>query len=332
MMKRMLGTSGIETSAIGLGCWAIGGPWTFNGSAAGWGTVDDAESIKAIQRAMDLGVTLFDTAANYGAGHSECVLGKAIKGKRDKIQISTKFGYEVNEAGKSVRFYGPTEESGDIAPHVRETLEASLTRLGTDYLDIFLLHVGGLEIPRALEVRAELEKLVAEGKIRAYGWSTDRLDAIDAFAGLPGCALVEQQFSVLDGNADLLDLCERRNLASLIRGPLGMGLLTGKFSAGTRFGANDVRSAMSWHPGFKDGKPTDAWLKSLEAIRGILTEGGRTLAQGALSWLLARSPATIPIPGFRSCVQVEDNAGTLGKGPLSIKAMVEIDRILGRNM
>ncbi len=329
MTKRILGKSGIETSAIGFGCWAIGGPWTFNGSAGGWGTVDDGESIAAIQRAIDLGVTLFDTAANYGAGHSERLLGKAIRGKRDKVQISTKFGYQVNEAGKDVQFYGPTEESGDIASHVRKDLEASLERLGTDYVDVFLLHIWGLEIPRALEVRAELEKLVAEGKIRAYGWSTDRLDAIEAFAGQPGCAAIEQQFSVLDGNAELLDFCDQQNLASLIRGPLGMGLLTGKFSADTRFGSNDVRSAMSWHPGFKDGRPTDAWLKSLEAIRGILTENGRTLAQGALGWLLARSPAAIPIPGFRSIAQVEENAGTLIKGPLSPVAMEEIDRILG---
>lgn len=331
MTKRILGKSGIETSAIGFGLWAVGGPWTFNGNPGGWGAVDDAESIDSIRLALDMGVTLFDTAANYGAGHSERVLGKAIAGKRDKVQISTKFGYQVDEAGKSVRFYGPTEETGDVAAHLRKDLEASLSRLGTDYIDMYLLHVWGLEMPRAFEVREELDKLVSEGKIRAYGWSTDRADAIERFSGTPGCAAVEQQYSVLDGNQELLTLCEKKGLASLIRGPLGMGLLTGKFSTDTRFGSDDVRSAMAWHPGYRDGKPTQEWLNALESVRGVLTEGGRTLAQGALGWLLAKSPAAIPIPGFRNRKQIEENAGALAKGPLTPAAMAEIERILGRS-
>ena len=330
MTKRALGKSGIETSAIGFGLWAVGGPWTFNGNPGGWGTVDDAESIDSIRLAMDMGVTLFDTAANYGAGHSERVLGKAIAGKRDKVQIATKFGYEVDEARKSVRFYGPTEETGYVSAYVRRDLEASLSRLGTDYIDLYFLHVWGLEMPRALEVREELDKLVAEGKIRSYGWSTDRADAIEQFAGHTGCAAVMQQYSVMDGNQELLSLCEKKGLASLMRGPLGMGLLTGKFTADSKFGSDDVRSAMAWHPGYKDGKPTREWLGALESVRGVLTEGGRTLAQGALGWLLAKSPVAIPMPGFRNRKQIEENAGALAKGPLSPAAMAEIERILGR--
>jgi aryl-alcohol dehydrogenase-like predicted oxidoreductase len=102
---RTLGRSGIKISPLGLGCWAIGGPWLFNGGQAGWSKVDDAESTRAIHRALELGVNFFDTAANYGAGHSERLLGKAIHGHRDQVVIATKFGYHVDEAAKEVIHY-----------------------------------------------------------------------------------------------------------------------------------------------------------------------------------------------------------------------------------
>jgi aryl-alcohol dehydrogenase-like predicted oxidoreductase len=329
-MKRNLGRSGIEVSAMGMGCWAIGGPWDFLGSPAGWSTVDDAESIRAIHAAVERGVTLFDTAANYGAGHSERILGQAVAGRRDRVVISTKFGYELDEAGRKVISYGPEENESDIAPHVRESLEASLRRLGTDYVDVFLLHVWGLEIERALAVRDELEKLVAEGKVRTYGWSTDRADAVEAFSTQPGCGVVEQQLNVMEDGPELLALCERLDLASLNRGPLGMGMLTGKVTPSRTFKDDDVRKHAQWFAGIKDGRPNQAWLDALESIREILTSGGRTLAQGALAWIWARSEKTVPIPGFRSVAQVEENAGAMDFGPLTPAQMSEIDRILGR--
>jgi aryl-alcohol dehydrogenase-like predicted oxidoreductase len=101
-MRRSLGRSGIEVSAVGMGCWAIGGPWDFLGSPAGWSVVDDAESTRAIHAAIDLGANFFDTAANYGCGHSERLLGQALKGRRDQVVIATKFGYDVDEANKKV--------------------------------------------------------------------------------------------------------------------------------------------------------------------------------------------------------------------------------------
>jgi aryl-alcohol dehydrogenase-like predicted oxidoreductase len=328
--NRKLGRSAIEVSPMGLGCWAIGGAWTLNGSPAGWTGVDDAESIRAIRAALDLGVNFFDTAANYGAGRSERLLGKAVQGRRDKVVIASKFGYKVDEAAKAVTAYGQPEEDSDAAPHVRADLEASLRRLGTDYLDVYLLHIWGHKIERALEARDVLEQLVQEGKIRTYGWSTDRADAIRAFATSPRCGVVEQQLSVLDGDAELLALCEEWNLASLNRGPLGMGMLTGKFSPTTTFAEDDVRKHADWHPGFRDGKPTKDWLDKLDSIRGVLTAGGRTLAQGALTWIWARSPNTIPIPGFKSVKQAEENAGAMRFGPMTPDRMDEIDRILGR--
>lgn len=328
---RRLGRSGIEVSALGMGCWAIGGPWEFNGGAAGWSRTDDDESVRALRRALELGVNLFDTAANYGAGHSERLLARAFAGHREEVVIATKFGYAVDEAASSVRHYDASEEHSDVASRVRSDLEASLRRLDTDHVDVYLLHVGGLSIERATDVAAVLEDLVIEGKVRTYGWSTDRTDAVAAFATGSGCGVVEQGLSVLDeDDGSMLRLCDERDLASLIRGPLGMGLLTGKFTATSTFPADDQRAHAEWHPGFHDGRPTSAWLSRVDAVREVLRSDGRTLAQGALAWLWARSGRTIPIPGFRTVAQVEENAAALVFGPLSETAMRRIDELLGR--
>lgn len=330
-MMRTLGRSGIRVSALGMGCWAIGGPWTLDGIQSGWSGVDDAESLRAIQRVLDFGVNFFDTAANYGAGHSERLLGRAFKGRRDQVVIATKFGYRVDEEGRKVVRYDVKEEEANVARHLRDDLEGSLRRLDTDFIDVYQLHVWGLAIDRALEAREILEDLVKEGKIRTYGWSTDRLDAIQAFSTGPNCGVVQQQLSVLDGNLALLAYCEQHNLASINRGPLGMGSLTGKFAPDTTFDRDDVRAHAEWHPGFKDGKPRRDWLEKLATIREVLTSGGRTLAQGALAWIWARSPVTVPIPGFKTAAQVEENSRAMEFGPLSADQMAEIDRILGRD-
>lgn len=327
---RVLGRSGIQVSALGMGCWAIGGLWTLNGSPAGWSGVDEAESLRALQRAFDLGVNFFDTAANYGAGQSERLIGQAFKGRRDRVVIATKFGYHVDEVSKKVVHYGTKEEESDVASRLRENLEGSLRRLQTDYIDVYQLHVWGQEIERALEARDILEELVKEGKIRTYGWSTDRLDAVEAFSTGSHCGVVQQQLSVLDGNLELLAHCEKNNLASINRGPLGMGSLTGKFAPESTFAEDDVRAHAQWHPAFKHGKPSRDWLDRLASIREVLTGGGRSLAQGALGWIWARSAVTIPIPGFKTTAQVEENCRALEFGPLSAAQMAEIERILGR--
>jgi aryl-alcohol dehydrogenase-like predicted oxidoreductase len=329
-VKRALGRSGIEVPAVGMGCWAIGGRWKFGQDDAGWGDVDDAESTRAIHAAMEHGATFFDTAANYGAGHSERVLGAALRGRREQAIVATKVGNMVNEADRQVDFYGETEAESDVAPHLREDLEKSLKRLQTDYVDVYLLHVWGLSIERALEAREIFEALVQEGKIRTYGWSTDRLDAIEAFSTGPGCGVLEQELNVFTGSAEILAYAEKSNLASINRAPLGMGVLTGKMTPQTSFAEGDVRRTVDWFPGIKDGRATQEWLDNLAAIRDILTSGGRTPAQGALAWLWGRSPNTVPIPGFRTVAQVEENARAMEFGPLAPDQMAEVDRILGR--
>ncbi|MCG3208713.1 MAG: Aldo-keto reductase YhdN [Anaerolineae bacterium] len=329
-MKRLLGRSGIEVSAVGMGCWAIGGLWKYVGNQAGWGVVDDAESIRAIHKAIDLGCNFFDTALNYGCGHSERILGQAVKGRREQVVIATKFGHKVDFANKEVGFYGDAEEDSDVASHMRTDLETSLSHLATDYIDLYQLHTWGLSIDRALEVRDVLEAFVAEGKIRTYGWSTDRTDAIKAFATLPNCSAVQQALNIFDGNLELLALCETLNLASINRSPLGMGVLTGKFSPNSTFGEDDVRKYVNWFAGFDQGKPSRAWLEALDAVREVLTSNGRTLAQGALAWLWGRSPVTIPIPGFKTMAQVEENCTAMQFGPLTAAQMQEIEAIIGQ--
>jgi aryl-alcohol dehydrogenase-like predicted oxidoreductase len=328
--KRTLGKSGIEVSALGLGCWAIGGPWNFLGSPAGWSAVDDAESIRAIHKAVELGVNFFDTAANYGCGHSERILAQALKGKRQQVVIATKFGYKVDETAKNVFAYGESEEESDAAAHLRDDLENSLTRLQTDYVDVYLLHVWGLTIERALEAREVLEALAAEGKIRTYGWSTDRPDAVKAFSTSAHCGVVEQQLNIFDGNLELLALCDELNLASINRGPLGMGILTGKFTASSSFNDDDVRKHTQWFAGLKNGHPTKEWLDALNAVKEVLTSNGRTLAQGALAWIWAKSQKTIPIPGFKTVKQVAENAGAMEFGPLTKQQMAEIQKLINK--
>ena len=174
--------------------------------------------------------------------------------------------------------------------------------------------------------------LFRSGKIRAYGWSTDSPERAAVFAEGQHCVAIQHQMNVLDDNPALIALCEEFNLASINRGPLAMGLLTGKFGAGATLPIDDVRGRHSpeWMRYFKDGQPNPVWLKKLEAVRDILTSQGRTLAQGALAWLWGRSKQTLPIPGFRTIAQVEENCAALNHGPLTAEQMREINGLLER--
>ncbi|GAA2717574.1 aldo/keto reductase [Micromonospora olivasterospora] len=236
-------------------------------------------------------MTLFDTASNYGAGHSERVLGRALAGRRDRAVIATKFGNRADEA-------------------TREWT-------GTDAAPAYA----------ALDLVDTLEGLVAQGKIRAYGWSTDNPDSARAFAGAgPHCAAVQHDESVLLDNPATFAVCDELDLASINRGPLAMGLLTGSDRA---VGRDDVRGmAPDWLVWFTDGRPTPEWSARVARIRDALTADGRTLAQGALGWLLARSPRTVPIPGCRTVAQAEENFAALALGPLPADAYAEVERLL----
>lgn len=326
LSARTLGRSGIEVSPLGMGCWAIGGPFWAGETPLGWGEVDDSESVRAIHAALELGITLFDTANVYGVGHSERVLGRALAAARPRAVIATKFDAVFDETTRQV-------SGGDASPAgIRSACEQSLRRLGTDYIDLYQFHNGGYPLDQAGQVRETLERLVQEGKIRAYGWSTDDPERALAFTPAPHYTAVQLQLNVLDDNPDVLRICEEHNLAALNRGPLAMGLLTDKYTTETRTAADDVRGAKSpgWMKYFKDGKPSAEWLRRRDAVREILTSGGRTLAQGALAWLWARSPKTLPIPGFRTVAQVRENAAAVRFGPLAPEQMRAIEQLLER--
>ncbi|NLK65707.1 MAG: aldo/keto reductase [Tissierellia bacterium] len=325
MEQRVLGKSGIKVSPMGIGCWAIGGQFYMDGKIDGYGETDDNMSIAAIHAALDLGINFIDTADAYGIGHSERLVGKAIKDRRSQVVLATKFGYFGSEATKTLQGYNVTPD------YIERACEASLKRLQTDYIDLYQLHVWEIALSEIDPVIETLDKLVSKGKIRTYGWSTDLTNGAKLFAEHQNCSAIQQKLNVIYGNEELLKLCEEKGLANINRNPLAMGLLSGKYKRDTTISRNDVRGAGHFWADemFKDGKPNPAAYDKLEAIRDILTMGGRTLVQGALGWIWAKSDITIPIPGFKTVKQIEENAKAMDWGPLSKDQMMEIDRILG---
>ncbi len=323
-MKRTLGKSGLEVSAMGLGCWAIGGPWDFSDGkeswAAGWGQVDDAESVWAIQTALDLGINFLDTAANYGAGHSERILAKALKGKREKVVIATKFGFLVDEKNKKV-----TTDDALIVQNIRKDCENSLRRLDTDYIDVYQLHQGGLDPEIAPPVMDKLEELVAEGKIRWYGWSTDSSERAAIFAQGKHCTSIQFDLNVYRDNPETRRIIAENNLAGINKSPLNRGILTGKFHSDSTFPENDIRHGLN----FREGVAAER-LQQLEMVRDVITANGHTLAQASLAYIWALDPNMVPIPGFRSIAQVKENAKAMELGPLSKDQVSQIHKILGR--
>jgi aryl-alcohol dehydrogenase-like predicted oxidoreductase len=330
MFKRRLGRSNLEVSAMGLGCWAIGGPWDWleaNGSRepVGWGQVDGAESIRAIHYALDAGVNFFDTAANYGSGHSERILAQAIAGRRDKVILATKFGYVVDEEKRTVT------EPEEVLPRIRQECEDSLRRLQTDYIDLYQFHQGAYPPEKAAEVRDVLESLVEEGKIRWYGWSTDHPQAAMVFAQGAHCTAIQHWLNMAANTPEVLEIlavCDTYDQASINRSPLSSGRLTGKFTVDSTIPADDWRR--SW--GDFRAEKAARHLQRIEAVRKMFADSGdpRTQAQIALAWIWTRGERTIPIPGFKTVAQVKENIQAMEFGLLSKEQMQMIDEIFER--
>ncbi|MBY0228540.1 MAG: aldo/keto reductase [Gemmataceae bacterium] len=318
-MKRRMLRCGIEVSEIGLGCWAIGGPFWDRGGWMGYGDVDDAESLRCLRRALDLGVTFFDTADVYGCGHSEALLGEAF-GDRPDVVVSTKFGFVFDCAERKVT----GQDAGPEA--MRRSLEGSLRRLRRERIDQYGLQLWDYPLERAGEVLEALDRFVDEGKVRSYAWLTDDLERVKWFAA-HGKHVVgaPQLLNVLENSPPLLAWCEEQGMPALARRPLCMGLLTGKFDASSTFPENDMRKRFGWN--FGTGKQA-TWLRKLEALRGILTRDGRTLAQGSLCWVWGRSRLAMPCPGFKNLKQLEENVAAERFGPLPAEQMAEIAAVL----
>jgi aryl-alcohol dehydrogenase-like predicted oxidoreductase len=321
MQFKTLKNSDIQISPMGFGAWAVGGEWIFDKGQAGWGKVDDDESIRAIHAALDAGITLIDTAANYGTGHSEEIVGQAIKGRRDQVVIATKFGFDVDEANKRVAYY---QNPDDTIHNLTSECERSLNHLGTDVIDIYQFHMWDYPPERVPDLLDGLEKLVAQGKIRSYGWSTDNVELAKQFAAGEHCAVIQQAANVLDPAKAMFALTAENGLISLVRSPLAMGFLSDKYGKDASFVSTDVRSHA-----FSSSDISEIVVKR-DKIREILTSNGRSVVQGALAWLWAVGEQVVPIPGIRTEAQAVENAAATAFGPLTPEQMAEIEQLLGR--
>ena len=313
-----------DIAPLGMGCWPIGGAMLRGSETLGYANSDDAESIRTLHAAVECGITLFDTAAAYGAGHAERLLSQALKGRSDVVIVS-KIGIAIDEDSKQL--LGP-----EIAPDtVIPAIERCLARLGRDCVDQILLHQNDLALPAAEAIFDEMEKARSSGKIRSYGWSTDFSKATEAVAQRPGFTGVEHAMNVLVDAKKMQDVVHANGLSALIRSPLAMGLLTGKYDATTQMQSNDIRSSSNLViKYFENARANPEFLSKFDAIRDLLTVDGRSLTQGALCWLWGKNENNIPIPGARTVAQIEGIAGALAFGPLPAPVMDEIETLIDR--
>jgi aryl-alcohol dehydrogenase-like predicted oxidoreductase len=311
MESRKLGRSGLKVSPLGLGTARIAGLGWREDLAPRVPSRAKRDAVRQIQAAVDLGVTLFDTADNYGQGLNERILGEALQGRRDGIVVATKFGEDPI----------PNQEdpwSLDVGT-VERVCEASLRRLRVECIDLYLLHRRDYPLERAPVLMEVLEDLVRAGKIRYYGWSTDDVERARLFAHGEHCIAIEHRLNIFNDNAAMLDLCREQDLASLNRVPLLMGVLTGRWSPETKLEEGDRRE--QW---FED----EGFLKLLACAQQIdpyLTGDGRSYVQGALGWIWARSPLAIPLPGFRNMEQMQELVQAQQFGPLPLDIMQAIE-------
>ena len=316
---------GLTGPAIGVGTWALGGTWRFDGRDAGWGAADDAVSVRALLAAVELGATVIDTAAAYGTGHSERVVGRALReldaAVRERVVVATKFGLVFDEESR-------TGAGTDVRPGaIRAECDSSLRRLGVERIDYYQLHGGADGAGQAEEVVATLEELVAEGKVRLFGTSQHDLEVIEVFARSQHCAGLQTQANVFGWSEAVLEAGRQHCLPVLARSPLAMGLLTGSYRLDHRPQPGDVRLDTPWWTYFDDDAMAE-WLVRLDAVRDLLTVGGRSLAQGSLGYLWAVDPALVPLPGCRTPEQAQDNIGALAFGPLPTETAAEVTSLL----
>ena len=310
MKFRRLGRSGIKVSPLGLGTARMAGLGWHDDLAPQDSCQAVQDAVWQIQAAVDLGVTFFDTADNYGQGLCERILGKALRGRNENIVVATKFGEDP--------IPGQEDPWSLDAGSIQTACEASLCRLQVECIDLYLMHRRDYPIDRAPELIEVLENLVRVGKIRYYGWSTDDVERARLFARGKHCIAIEHRLNVFNDNTAMLDLCREQDLASLNRGPLLMGVLTGRWSPKTKLEESDPRAQWFEHEEF---------LKVLACARQIepyLTSEGRSCAQGALGWIWARSPLTIPLPGFRNMEQMQALVHARQFGPLPLDVMQAI--------
>jgi aryl-alcohol dehydrogenase-like predicted oxidoreductase len=305
MKHRKLGKTGWNVSAVSMGCWGIGGQW---------GPVEERDAIAAIETARECGVNLFDTADAYGMGLSEEIVGKVLGKRPDDIYVATKVG----NWGR--RF------DDDVLPFksvhcIYESCHASLYRLKTDVIDLYQCHIQKPDHPDVF-IEA-FETLKQQGKIREYGISTDDLSGLEAMNASEGCATCQIRYSIFDRSAEkeLFPYCLENNIGVLLRGPLAMGILTGKFSPETTF-EDSVRER--WNQGEAHQKFLRR-VETAEKLKKLVTEE-RSLLDIALQFTLTQPAVTCSIPGMKNADQARSNTGAV-TGELSHQDLAVINGI-----
>ncbi|HNU91760.1 MAG TPA: aldo/keto reductase [Spirochaetota bacterium] len=306
MLYTRLGRSDIEISKLILGTWAIGG--------ANWGPYDESQAVSAIDEAIDSGITTIDTAPTYGSGHAEELIGRTIKGRRDRVVIATKCGLDFQNG-----------YARDLTPaFLEQEIENSLKRLGTDYIDLYQPHWPDPDTPVEYTMEA-LERFQAQGKIRAVGLSNyGAAELSEALAFAPVVSL-QPPYSLLerDIEREVQPLCANSGISMIPYGSLGAGMLTGKYAEPPKFRKDDARS---FFYRFFDRRYWPGVCALVELLRSIASAHGARPGHVAIAWLLSREAVAATIVGARSAEQVRDNIGGLELG-LTPEELSELDRV-----
>ena len=319
MEYRKFGQTGVDISAIGFGCWEIGG---------GYGSIEEADFIKAINRALEIGINSFDTAEAYGFGASEKSLAKALGSRRKDAVITTKFGVGYPDA---------PNYRDSTRKRVMESIEKSLKALNTDYVDVYLIHWPDRNVPFEEPMRA-LDDLVKQGKVRAVGLSNFKLNEIQACMNTRRVDVVQYCWNMFDRRMqkEIFPYCRENKVGVMAYGSLAYGMLTGTLSEEKTFEKNDWRSKRGQLGNinlFQHLFGPDHFLKNLRAVeelKGLAKRYNKTLPQLALNWTLSNPVISTALVGCRNPGEVDDNAGSLG-WKISDTDMKEIDTIFAKH-
>jgi len=312
MEPRRLGNQGLVVSALGLGC--MGMSWAY-------GPRDEAESVATIHEAIDLGVTLFDTAEVYGPYENEKLLGRALQGRRDWVLIATKFGFQITPDGKTA---GP-----DSRPeHVKEVVKASLQRLNTDRIDLLYQHRVDPAVPIEDTVGA-MADLVRAGTVRFLGLSEASPKTLRRAHAVHPISALQTEYSLWERGVEaaVLPTCRELGIGFVAYSPLGRGFLTGRIKRAEEYGSDDVRRN---HPRFQADN-FDRNMQILAVVRDMATRKGCTPAQLALAWLLQQGKDIVPIPGTKRRTYLDENVAA-AKVQLSTAELDELKRHLPAGM
>ncbi|MEE8291151.1 MAG: aldo/keto reductase [Candidatus Tectomicrobia bacterium] len=319
MEYRPFGQTGLQVSAIGFGCWELGG---------GYGKVDESEYTPAVHRAIDLGINCFDTAEAYGFGVSERALARALGERRQDVMVVTKFGVGYQEAAPSFR--------DSSRQRLMDSIEKSLSNLNTDYVDVYMVHWPDIRTPFDETMRA-FDDIVLQGKARFVGISNLRLQQLETCMQTRRIDVVQYCWNMLDRrmSKDIYPYCHEHNIGVMAYGSLAYGMLTGTFTAQMEFDAGDWRRQrgrmgainLFQHVFAPEHFPRN--LQAVEELKAIAAEYGKTLPQLGLRWTLANPVIGVALVGCRTPTEVEENIGALGWS-ISATDMAEIDALLAR--